>query len=100
MKTRKSAADVDKTMFTDAVVNYSLQINVITTGLLALRSLPVLARTADKHPSDIKPHCVVVASEVHEWAKFPQQDETNIIEALNTKDKALPNDTYNITKRR
>lgn len=78
----------------------SLQINVISTGLLALRALPVLGKTADL-PGDksLKPHLVIVASEVHEWAKLVQQDQPNIIEALNTKEKATVQDTYNISKR-
>ena len=81
---------------------YSLQINVISTGLIALRALPVLSKTADlpgASDKTLKPHLVIVASEVHEWAKLAQQDQPNIIEALNKKEKATVQDTYNISKR-
>lgn len=87
-------------MITDVLCLSSLQINVIATGLLALRALPVLSKTADL-PGDksLKPHLVIVASDVHTWAKLAQQDEANIIEALNTEEKATCKETYNISKR-
>jgi hypothetical protein len=87
-------------MITDVLCLSSLQINVIATGLLALRALPVLSKTADL-PGDksLKPHLVIVASDVHTWAKLAQQDEANIIEALNTEEKATFKETYNISKR-
>ena len=82
------------------VATFSLQINVISTGLIALRALPVLSKTADLlGDQTLKPHLVIVASEVHEWAKLAQQDQPNIIEALNKKEKATVQDTYNISKR-
>jgi len=84
---------------TDEGYEDTLQINVISTGLIALRALPVLSKTADLlGDKTLKPHLVIVASEVHEWAKLAQQDQPNIIEALNKKEKATVQDTYNISK--
>ena len=79
----------------------SLQINVIATGLLALRELPVLGRTANL-PGDksIKPHLAIVSSDLHIFAKFPQQREPNIIAALNVEEKAVHKETYNTSKRK
>lgn len=77
----------------------SLQVNMTTTGWLAVRSLPVLSCTPDLNSSDIRLHRVIVASGVHGGAKFQQQDESNIIKALNSKEKARLDDTYNISKR-
>lgn len=78
----------------------SLQINVIATGLLALRALSVLGRTANL-PGDksIKPHLAIVSSDFHIFAKFPQRKEPNIIAALNAKEKAVHKETYNTSKR-
>lgn len=75
-----------------------LQVNVLSTGLLALRALPKLAATADLPGNTFKPHLVIVASEVHEWAKLKQQDEPSILAALNDKSKADNNDLYNLSK--
>jgi NAD(P)-dependent dehydrogenase (short-subunit alcohol dehydrogenase family) len=42
------------------------QVNNLCTSLLALRLLPIMLRTAEKHQTT--PRIVVVASEVHYWA--------------------------------
>jgi retinol dehydrogenase-12 len=76
----------------------TLQVNVISTGLLAVLALPKLSATADIPGNDFKPHLVIVASEVHAWAKFPQQDAPSILAALNDKEKAIPKDIYNMSK--
>lgn len=76
----------------------ALQINVLSTGLLALLALPKLSATADLPGNSFKPHLVIVASEVHEWAKFPQQDAPTILAALNDKQQAVPSDLYNMSK--
>lgn len=75
-----------------------LHVNVLSTGLLALKAMPKLTATADLPNNSFKPHLVIVASEVHEWAKFPQQDEPTILAALNDKSKAVDSDLYNMSK--
>lgn len=46
------------------VCAFRLQVNVISTGLLAILLLPLLAQTAEQFPSpDFKPHLTIVASE-------------------------------------
>ena len=44
------------------------QVNNLCTSLLALRLLPVMLRTAEKHHTS--PRIVVVTSELHYWAKL------------------------------
>ena len=44
------------------------QVNNLCTSLLALRLLPMMLRTAEKHHTT--PRIVVVSSEVHYWAKL------------------------------
>ena len=44
------------------------QVNNLCTSLLALRLLPIMLRTAEKHHTS--PRIVVVSSEVHYWAKL------------------------------
>jgi retinol dehydrogenase 12 len=46
----------------------SFQVNNLCTSLLALRLLPTMLRTAEKHHTI--PRIVVVSSEVHHWAKL------------------------------
>lgn len=41
---------------------------------------------------------MIVASEVHEWAKFPQQDAPSILAALNDEKQARPGDIYHMSK--
>lgn len=65
---------------------------------MALRALPVLAKTVDNAGSAIKPHLVIVASEAHELAKLPQQDASNMIAAMSAKETASPMDSYNASK--
>lgn len=71
---------------------------MLSTGLLAVLALPKLSATADIPGNTFKPHLVIVASEVHEWAKFPQQDAPTILAALNDKSQAIPSDLYNMSK--
>lgn len=75
-----------------------MQVNVLATGLLALLALPKLAATADLVGNKYRPHLVIVASDVHEWAKFPQQDAPTLLAALNDKSQADFQDTYNMSK--
>ena len=44
------------------------QVNNLCTSLLALRLLPIMLRTAEKHHTI--PRLVVVSSEVHYWANL------------------------------
>ena len=44
------------------------QINNLCSSLLALRLLPIMLRTAEKHHTS--PRIVVVSSGVHYWAKL------------------------------
>ena len=44
------------------------QVNNLCTSLLALRLLPVMLLTAEKHHTS--PRIVVVSSEVHYWANL------------------------------
>jgi len=76
----------------------TLQVNDISTGLLALLLLPAMDKTAQLAGNDFQPHLDIVASEVHHWAKLSVQDESNIIQALNDKEKHDPQDRYNISK--
>lgn len=76
----------------------TLQVNVIATGLLALLALPKLSATADLPGNTTKPHLVIVASDVHEWAKFKQQDAPTLLAALNDESQADMGDRYNLSK--
>lgn len=40
---------------------------------------------------------MIVASDVHEWAKFPQQDAPTLLAALNDEKQADFNDQYNMS---
>ena len=44
------------------------QVNNLCSSLLALRLLPIMLRTAEKH--DTLPRIVIVTSGVHYWAKL------------------------------
>ena len=59
----------------------TVQINVISTVMLALLSLPKLRETVRKHKTE--PRIVLVSSEVHHWCKFPEQKEAKPLAALN-----------------
>lgn len=39
-----------------------------------------------------------MASEVHFWSKFPQQDAPTLLAALNDESQALMSDRYNLSK--
>lgn len=71
-------------------------INVISTFLLTLLALPKLKETALKF--NTRPCVVIIASEVHNWAKFREQDSPNIFNALDDKEKADIAGRYQDTK--
>jgi retinol dehydrogenase-12 len=80
-----------------------LQVNCLSTGLLALLVTPVIARTA-KLPSPtpdvpFTPHLTLVSSEVHMWAAFKEKKvEGSTLAALNTEAVSDPKDRYNVSK--
>lgn len=81
------------------LLQYSIQVNDISTGLLALLLLPIMDKTAKVQNNTFRPHLDIVSSGVHEWAQLKVQDEPNIMKALNDKEKHDAEDRYNITKR-
>ncbi|KAJ7483178.1 hypothetical protein FB451DRAFT_1338105 [Mycena latifolia] len=79
----------------------SLQVNDISTPLLALRLLPVMVRTAKQH--DTLPRIVVVSSEVHHWTTLTKSlcESTEILKTVSSKEYCTPaalEDRYLLTK--
>ncbi|KDQ57850.1 hypothetical protein JAAARDRAFT_35543 [Jaapia argillacea MUCL 33604] len=64
----------------------SLKVNYLSTALLSLLLLPAMDRTAREHKT--KPHLVIVSSEVHFWAKIPD-DATKTLESMNKNKTSL-----------
>ncbi|GJJ74915.1 hypothetical protein EMPS_07273 [Entomortierella parvispora] len=56
--------------------------NHLGTVLLTLLLLPVIRKTA-LEDANTYPRIVNVASEVHHWTKFPEQEKPSIVEAMN-----------------
>ncbi|KAE8441520.1 hypothetical protein EG329_004866 [Mollisiaceae sp. DMI_Dod_QoI] len=78
-------------------IESSLQVNHLSTALLALLMVPVLRKTASesKHPARL----TVTSSEVHMWTPFKEQKAEKILDRLN--DKQFFGDTmdrYSVTK--
>lgn len=73
----------------------NVQVNVISTVMLALLSLPKLRETVRKHKTE--PRIVLVASEVHHWAKFPEQKADKPLAALNV-EADFSDERYMVTK--
>jgi retinol dehydrogenase-12 len=96
----------------------SLQVNFLSTYLLAALLAPLLKRTArlpnPNPPVSLKPHLVFATTDcrylsyrifiymtsflVHPYAKFPQRDASTILAALNDKDNYDVADQYTISK--
>lgn len=55
-----------------------IQVNYLSTALLAVLLLPVLRRQSSP------PHLTIVSSEVSAWTSFPQKDSVPILAALDT----------------
>ncbi len=71
----------------------TLQINVISTCLLAILMLPKLRETAERFK--VTPHLVVVTSDTHYWAKFEERNaEGGILKALNEEKTFNASDRY------
>ncbi|KAF8857320.1 putative short-chain dehydrogenase [Acephala macrosclerotiorum] len=60
----------------------TIQVNVLSTSLLSLLLLPIMARTKRSSPSTT-PHLVILGSDIHKAAKFEERKAVNILEALN-----------------
>lgn len=63
----------------------SLQVNLLSTALLALHMLAKQTASARAHPGHT-PHLTMTVSVAYELTKFPQRNETNILEFLNRKE--------------
>lgn len=75
----------------------SVQVNHIGTALLSLLLVPHLQASAQKYgkPSRL----TMTGSEVHFWAKFPQRNANNILEALDKPDQfGADMERYNTSK--
>ncbi|KDQ57852.1 hypothetical protein JAAARDRAFT_47666 [Jaapia argillacea MUCL 33604] len=74
-----------------------LKVNYLSTALLSLLLLPSMIRTAAEHSA--APRLVVVASEMHFWARIPDQAiaASRILECINTR-KNTPTERYRETK--
>lgn len=63
----------------------SLQVNLLSTALLALYMLAKQTASARAHPG-YTPRLTMTVSVAYELTKFPQRNETNILEFLNRKE--------------
>ena len=70
--------------------------NVVSTFLLSLLMLPKLRETAEKY--SISPRLVIVTSEMHFLASFPECTATNIFDALNDPETKTMNARYPVSK--
>ncbi|KAK5193686.1 hypothetical protein LTR99_006085 [Exophiala xenobiotica] len=83
----------------------SLQVNCLSTALLSLRLLPLLQHSNAKSSStSVLPHLVIVASDIHAIASFPERTAPNILQALNDREQwektqaRNPAERYAVTK--
>ncbi|KAJ6546059.1 hypothetical protein DFH09DRAFT_1367497 [Mycena vulgaris] len=80
----------------------TFQVNALSTGLLAILLLPLLQRTVNRPVipgmKHIPPHLTITGSGGQNVAKFPEQHETNILEALNDESKFNSFDRYPTSK--
>lgn len=74
----------------------TITVNVVSTFLLALLLLPKLRESALRF--NILPRLVIVSSEAHFFASFPEGKSERIFEALNNKDAAKMDDRYSVSK--
>lgn len=63
----------------------SLQVNLLSTTLLALHMLAKQTNSARAHPG-YTPHLTMTVSVAYEMTKFPQRNETNVLKFLNRKE--------------
>ena len=77
--------------------NCSLQVNALSTFLLAFLLLPLLRKTTKI--STTHPRLVIVSSELHAWNDIPNyRDEPNILKAMNDQQKHEGRHRYPQTK--
>jgi hypothetical protein len=79
----------------------TLQINVLSTALLSSFLLPQLAKSAKAYPGSLHHLTIlVVSSDAHLQAKFPERHEPNLLEGLNTEASfsGNPFDRYAVSK--
>lgn len=69
-------------------------VNVLSTFLVALLLLPAMRRTTTLF--NTLPHLVIVSSDAHYYAAFPERTAPSIFEALRNADRPL--DRYSVTK--
>lgn len=74
----------------------TLTVNVISTFLLALELLPKMKTTAKKY--NTTPRLSIVTSEVHGWAEFAEQNESNIFKTLDGPSSANMRERYSVSK--
>lgn len=74
----------------------TLQVNVISTGMLALLCLPKMRETVRTFKTE--PRIVVVGSEVHFWSPFVENKTDAPLRELNTRSSFVPGDRYNVSK--
>jgi NAD(P)-dependent dehydrogenase (short-subunit alcohol dehydrogenase family) len=77
----------------------SLQVNCLSTALLSLRLLPLLQHSNSKSSSTSLPHLVIVASDIHAIASFPERTAPNILQALNDREQWEKGQTRNPAER-
>jgi hypothetical protein len=79
------------------MTNNSIQVNALSTFLLAFLLLPLLRKTTKL--STVNPRLVILSSGVHTWTDIPNyRDEENIFNAMNDKQKFVGNDRYPTSK--
>ncbi|KAI0065468.1 NAD(P)-binding protein [Artomyces pyxidatus] len=68
----------------------TLQVNDLSSALLTILLLPLLLKSAAK--SKFSPRAVIVASDVHYWAKLTPEElaSPNLLETLNDKEHCTP----------
>lgn len=74
----------------------TLQVNVISTTMLALLCLPKLRETVKTFK--VEPRIVLVGSEVHFWTPFVENHSQTPIAELNNKEVFKPDDRYQVSK--
>ncbi|KAJ8487118.1 hypothetical protein ONZ45_g14441 [Pleurotus djamor] len=76
----------------------SIQVNHISPALLIFLLLPKLMKTLEAiGPNAPSPRVVIVASEVHQYAKVPKKalEASSVLEAIGSKELSTPYDDFN-----
>jgi len=74
----------------------TITVNVVSTFLLALMIIPKLRETAMKY--NVTPHLVIVSSDAHAHAKFPEKNSPIIFDTLNERATTDPASIYMVSK--